>query len=510
MGGDQSEQLIRRRAVIGALGGAIAAAGAGAGAGTAGRPRGAAARGGQPGSDGWPTYMYGLGNRGYNPEATGLDGDVAARWTFDRDGGDDRQFSDPVVADGTVYAGAAELWALDAADGSVEWSFAGDAGGERFLAAAASGDAVYAGAATDDGGAVYALAADGTEQWRYGAGDGVSAVVPAGDVVLAAEDHADSGSEDRLVALEAATGEERWSFGYGSARGSNLRTPPAPAVADGTAYVKATQGVYALDVATGDVQWRREREDYHTAHATLAVADGTVYVSPQPAAHPEEASRLFALDAADGSVRWTFTTPPGAPTGEWSSPTVGEDVVYVSIRDRDGGRELYAVSRADGSLEWATRAYARGAALAGDVLYLGAAALAGDGSRLWTYDLDAPAAPAAVGESVYVADADRVVALESAAATDTGTATDADTHTPTDGDAPDATGTPTPTGTGTPTPAGTDTPTVTGTGTPTATGSPTGDATEGAGGGFGVLAAAGGLLGGLAYYLADLLRESEE
>jgi outer membrane protein assembly factor BamB len=62
--------------------------------------------------------------------------------------------------------------------------------------------------------------------------------------------------------------------------------------------------------------------------------------------------KLYALDAVKGEKKWPvpFDTGSGGKPGRkiWTSPAVGDGVVYVS----NYGRKLFAVSSADGSLVW--------------------------------------------------------------------------------------------------------------------------------------------------------------
>lgn len=381
----------------------------------------------------WQTYMHDARKTGHNPDGVGIEGGVAARWTVDR-----ASAVDPVVADGAVYAGETALWALDAADGSQRWSFefaggASDTGG-RLSALTVAGETVYAG--TRDGRLSALAAADGTERWQSGAARWVTGLNVAEGTLFAIENGGmDDG--DRLLALEAESGEERWTFEFGDESGTMPRTAPEPAVADGRAYLKA-DSVHALDVETGETVWTEDEGDYYTLGATLAVADGTVYVSEGPGT-----GEFRALDATDGSVEWTFD--PAFEGVKWSSPVVGERAVYVGQNDKDGTLRYYALNRADGSLEWEIDDFAEEAALAGGVLYLdlrGAGAGlnavdADDGSRLWSSDdLGDIAGTAVVGDTAYVASSSTtesagIVALE-AVATETESATETDAGTDAD------------------------------------------------------------------------------
>jgi len=137
------------------------------------------------------------------------------------------------VATGTVFVGSDDnnVYALDASDGSFQWS-SETAGLVRSSPTVADGTVFVAGGDT-----VYALdKEDGTEQWSFTTADTVvqsSPTVANGRVLV--------GGSDTVHALDADDGTEQWSF----ATGSDVRS--SPTVAEGTAFVGSNNNVYALD-----------------------------------------------------------------------------------------------------------------------------------------------------------------------------------------------------------------------------------------------------------------------
>ena len=121
--------------------------------------------------------------------------------------------------------------------------------------------------------------------------------------------------------------------------------PTTPAVVDGRIYFCVGPYFFAID-DTGKQLYRVRLAG--RSLASPAVVDGTAYV-------PLDDDKLVALDATNGSVRWTTTI--GTPNflrqvDDWdvyqSSPAIADGVVYVGSAD---GR-IYALSAADGKEKW--------------------------------------------------------------------------------------------------------------------------------------------------------------
>lgn len=119
--------------------------------------------------------------------------------------------------------------------------------------------------------------------------------------------------------------------------------PFIPVVADGSVYVSSQDdNVYAIDAATGEEQWRFSRQTETTdpsRKCTPAVANGVVLAEGP-------GGQFYAVDAATGEQRWRRRTVLDATHVQ---PTVDEadDVVYYE------GRYVFAIETADGSLRWA-------------------------------------------------------------------------------------------------------------------------------------------------------------
>lgn len=271
---------------------------------------------------------------------------LALRWEFRGDGGIS---SDPVAANGLLYAGsnAGYLYALDPQTGEERWHFkmggginlaptvaagvlyaAGDDGTLvgldsqtglevwHFKTTApfssgpiVAGDTVYAGT---EQGLLYALEArTGRERWRFKAGSAISSAPTATETTLYVASH-----DHQLYALEPATGREKWRFEAG-----NWLSTPAVEVA-GLVYVGShDENLYVLDAETGQ-EIRRYSLPYNAVRTSATLADGVIYFGSYD-------SYLHAVDAASGNELWRFKM--GKQTR--SSPTVVDGLVYIGSGD---------------------------------------------------------------------------------------------------------------------------------------------------------------------------------
>ena len=216
------------------------------------------------------------------------------------------------------------LYALDIATGKQVWQFAAD---DMMTATPAlyRDSVLFA----DFAGKVRSVAAsDGTLRWTY------DAQLPvAGDVVVA-DDRVLVGSRTYdLIALDAATGKEQWKHYYWF---SWIESPPV--VRDGVVYTGSSDAtnVYALDLANGTLRWKASVPGWawsRTAVSEEVVVAGTAGVGEYPGAR---AGSLIALDRQSGAIRWLYLDPPPkeivAAKKGWgfgASPVIAGDTVYA-------------------------------------------------------------------------------------------------------------------------------------------------------------------------------------
>lgn len=180
--------------------------------------------------------------------------------------------------------------------------------------------------------------------WRrgVGAGSGRRSRVAAPPVIADGRVFAIDG-EGEVVALAAESGQRVWRsrLRSGERRDREFRSG---GVAYGAGRIYVTMGfgaVAALDAASGDEVWRAETSG--PMHAPPTFADGRVFAITID-------NELFAIDAEDGGVLWTYQSlsePARILTA--SSPAVSGNTVVAPFASGE-----IAVLRADnGRVQWA-------------------------------------------------------------------------------------------------------------------------------------------------------------
>jgi outer membrane protein assembly factor BamB/predicted phosphodiesterase len=147
-----------------------------------------------------------------------------------------------------------------------------------------------------------------------------------------------------VYALDARTGGTRWKFA------TPVSVKNTVAVAGNLVYATTVDGqVWALDAGTGEARWwysLGSRIDCR-AYASPVVSDGIVYLGV--------AQHFVALKAKTGKTIWqaTFdgmTSELGTEyMGCYSSPCIGEDMVYVGFNLASG---LVALNKQNGKQLW--------------------------------------------------------------------------------------------------------------------------------------------------------------
>jgi outer membrane protein assembly factor BamB len=177
----------------------------------------------------------------------------------------------------------------------------------------------------------------------------------------------------------------------------------APKVVNGIVYIGSRdKNFYALDAAKGSVIWTYPTEG--PVSATAAVANGVVYVGSFD-------HNVYALDAETGAKIWSF------PTGSFveSTPTLADGVVYFGSFDN----KTYAVNAATGQQIWSVETghdlcVQSSPAVVNGVVYVGSSRAgtlhgavlaydAADGSVIWKHETDGQVfgSPIVVGNVVY-------------------------------------------------------------------------------------------------------------
>jgi len=236
----------------------------------------------------------------------------------------------------------------------VKWKFRTRA--KVLSSPAVSGNTVYIGSADHF---IYALnAADGSVRWRYKTRGAVnSSPAVALQTVFATSLDGD------VYALDAGDGTLKWKFTTGGERrftapgihGSTPRSErmpdpfdvflSSPTVVDQTVYIgSGDHHVYALDAKNGTTRWTFETGD--VVHASPAVVAGVLYIGSWD-------RNLYALNAATGALIWKFQTGDDTDAynqvGIAGSAAVAGGTVFFGCRDG----HFYAVDAKTGAKRWA-------------------------------------------------------------------------------------------------------------------------------------------------------------
>ena len=246
--------------------------------------------------------------------------DGHAHWNFPTE---DTVEVSPVVADGLVYISSGESWvyAVDALSGSEIWRT--QLGSNASDAVAIHDGRLYVG---DDNGIFYVLSARTGQEWfRYRTPRGIT-----GSPVISADgERAYFVSGGQLYAVDARVREVPGLYQFKQIW-AQLWWWQVP----GVPRPQGQQGGL----------WRFTPENpLQGLKSSPAIAGGenengeTVYVGSHD-------HTMYALDAMDGSVQWTFA----AANDIWASPLVVKDQLIFG----DDSGNLYSLNRHDGTLTW--------------------------------------------------------------------------------------------------------------------------------------------------------------
>ena len=338
------------------------------------------------GSDAWPAAGFDAANAGHNPAVPLLEGDLEATTVASGD-----------VASGGVAA-VGDCCYFVTSDGTAVCEARGD--DRRWTADLGGADFGSVPAATRD--VVYASGADGTTAldrrdgatlWTSDAG------VRRGSVLLL-DGRLYAAADGRVVALEVDTGDRAWAVDAHRVTGL--------AAADGTVFATGTASDGGAVSAVADGRRRWLRDDLGSVHVPPTVADDLVLVSTS-------LGRLYALDRATGETVWRRERPGGGP----APPTAAHGRVYLPSGN---GSRTTCLDRASGDALWRLETgvfHAQPVATA-DGVYFGTPteglfAVEPDGAVRWRDEtIRVDGSMAAVGDALFAASVDGVVAITSA------------------------------------------------------------------------------------------------
>lgn len=247
----------------------------------------------------------------------------------------DRIVAPPEQTEDQVFVGTADnhLFALDAADGSVQWEF--ETGHSIWAQPLYNEGTVYV-ASLDN--FVYALdASNGELLWQRELSGSIASRPALDDGLLYVP------SFDRAVhALDAATGEEQWA-----AEAQNW-VWGSPALGNGTVFYGDINGnIYAVSADSGEQLWTHAVAG--AVQSAPLYVDGALYVTAGETEGDEEErlGQLVALDAESGDELWVRETPAPIFTGPVQ---VNENIVVIF---QNAGATMMQVYQADnGALIW--------------------------------------------------------------------------------------------------------------------------------------------------------------
>jgi subtilisin family serine protease/outer membrane protein assembly factor BamB len=310
--------------------------------------------------------------------------------------------------------------------------------------------AVYVGS-TD--GWFHAFNAGGRRRWparnlESAQDTSAAALAPDGTLYVSSGPTTAARIDAKLHAFDSATGTRKWDIVVGT--GTNANNAVALG-ADGTIYVHSDEGrlfAYTDHGTSAAPKWSAAVPGTSYASAVIG-PDGTIYLGADEGTRPQ-GHRFFALNPADGSVRWTFNADnaiytaaaldaagniyfgtltsgrlysltsagqqrwvyTGARLGTSSSPALSPDGRTVYFAGYDG--LLHAVDTATGTGRWTSRlgAEVRASSPAVDTsgtIYVGCYdgllyAVAADGrlQRTWSTGRIVRSSPAISGTTLVV------------------------------------------------------------------------------------------------------------
>jgi len=202
--------------------------------------------------------------------------------------------------------GQAVLFALSATDGKTLWSFKSD--NYVLQTPFRQGDTVYVAGSfsdprsIDEGGhmRLYALnAADGSVKWTYTSDDGFVKQIYATEEFVSYIAY-----QDFLVGVDAKTGKAAWRSDTGN------WVPTFMGAGDTVYYGSANTRVHAVDIRTGESRWVYNipvGTFNYLLGAPVLVADELVFLTQN--------GDVMALDSASGALRWQFFAAAASRTG---------------------------------------------------------------------------------------------------------------------------------------------------------------------------------------------------
>lgn len=298
--------------------------------------------------------------------------DGSILWTYQIEGAQGDALVDQVT-DGVVYVGyqargttLQQIYALDALTGALLWRFDDGA----FVSGVVNG-IVYVYSYPDEiqtpDANVYALnASDGSVRWQFQAPTRWKHIlrVADGQVYIFGYPTPDGSVNGTLSVLNASDGSLRWSYAP-----ADLEAMGDVEVEHGLAYVVWAEGgilfgksgaifLTALDEANGATRWQQTLGQASNALVPFFVDNGVIYTM-------EGFDGLTAYNEADGRLLWQ------ALQGQVRIFATADGVIYLSVTTYSANAPsvVMALNASDGSIRWQSARYAISGTLNSGVLY---------------------------------------------------------------------------------------------------------------------------------------------
>jgi outer membrane protein assembly factor BamB len=210
-----------------------------------------------------------------------------------------------------------------------------------------AGDRVIAATA---GGSIHAVHAEtGVPAWDFSPAEKVWDASVNGDEARICAGQAGG----KLTCLDAQTGQPLWTIDLGLEVQSRIAVTPdrvyAPTTLAGSGLTNDYSGqasLFAVNTATGEIIWEAVTENYilrrPVVNGDAVIVGGAYQVGGQSTG--TVASRIYALNTSDGSLRWKYESNDGLV--RWVDSD-GETAFFSAATET-----VYALSLVDGKLLW--------------------------------------------------------------------------------------------------------------------------------------------------------------
>jgi outer membrane protein assembly factor BamB len=174
--------------------------------------------------------------------------------------------------------------------------------------------------------------------------------------------------DQSFYAIDATTGKKKWSYVAGPGMvSSNYTSYPVPAAVlkNGIVYFVTEDGLHALDALTGNRKWLFEtlqeipKQKYmprKRAPEGPVMGDGVIFLTawPRILGNTPLKSFVYAVDPESGKAKWV-TSVDGL---DITAPATAKGLVFFAVEEpapltsHSNRATLYAINAADGQVKW--------------------------------------------------------------------------------------------------------------------------------------------------------------